>query len=139
MSKIGYWKSEYEPHLPSPIISDTIYPDEFIEKCKEWAKTRISIYDKRRVGYLGYSDCRICGKLNGSVEYTYNGFTFPEGIFHYIIDHNIEIDEQFMQMIKETPVIQNVLTPKDEAQEFSKRLERNIQNVRAHMSQFTYL
>ena len=118
MSKIGFWKSEYEPHLPSPIISDNIYPDEFIEKCKEWTKTigtSLSIYDKRITHYMGYSDCRICGQLNGSVEYTYNGFIFPEGVFHYIIDHNIEIDEQFMRMIMDTPVIENVLSNEDES------------------------
>jgi hypothetical protein len=108
-TKIGFWKSGSEPEseseLPSPIISDNIYGDDFIKKCNEWSNVSVSLYDPRVVHYMGYSNCRICGELNGTKEFTYGGFTFPSGIFHYVTEHNIEIDEEFVQMILNEPII----------------------------------
>ena len=54
---------------------------------------------------MGCSHCRICNKSNGSLEYNYCGFRFPIGIFHYILDHNIEIPLDFQEMIVNQPLL----------------------------------
>ena len=49
--------------------------------------------------YRGWSDCRVCGKHNGSVEFTLNNFTWPEGYKHYIAEHNVHPPPNFVAMI----------------------------------------
>ena len=43
--------------------------------------------------FRGFSSCRICKKINGSIEYEYKGHIWPEGYLHYIEEHNIEPTE----------------------------------------------
>jgi thiol-disulfide isomerase/thioredoxin len=45
--------------------------------------------------YFGVSRCRLCGKSNGSAEYTFSNFIWPEGYIHYLKDHNVKIDDEF--------------------------------------------
>ena len=110
--KIGFWKSKGEPEYPMPVVSSVKHDEEFIEKCKEWnAMYKNCLTDSRIAGYMGYSWCRLCEKKddqyvrNGVYEYTYEGYIFSEGIFHYIIDHNIDIDAGFKEMILSKPTI----------------------------------
>jgi hypothetical protein len=118
--EVGFWKSKSEPSLPFPIISKNKneHSVEFINKCNEWIKLTdtikkyeatlklcTDIKDKRFGTYLGCSKCRICGIINGDSEYNYNGFIFPEGIFHYIVNHNIEIDNDFKDMILKSELL----------------------------------
>ena len=121
---IGYFKSNEEPYLPMPILmdNDKQYIDGFTDKCKEWlleyekskpitnndgsitVNTSL-IIDDRWIEYNGCSECRICNKNNGSLEYNYCGFRFPIGIFHYILDHKIKIPTNFQNMIANEPVM----------------------------------
>lgn len=47
--------------------------------------------------YKGWSTCRICGKPNGSREFTDGSYYWPEGLVHYVEDHDVVIpDSQFL-------------------------------------------
>ena len=122
MKKVGFWYSKDEPLLSMPVSSKNKneHSVEFINKCNEWINlTNViknydamlmvihgaNISDERYVEYCSSASCRLCGHSNGNGEYNYNGFTFPAGLFHYIVDHNIAIDEEFKKMILRSQMI----------------------------------
>ena len=121
IKKVGFWKCDNEPFLPLPAISENKNEHcvEFINKCNEWIKLTntikkyemslmrfsANINDDKFVSYMGCSTCRICNIKNGDAEYNYNGFIFPEGIFHYIVDHNIIINDEFKNMILKSQLL----------------------------------
>jgi hypothetical protein len=41
------------------------------------------------MGYMGYAECRICGKRLGTRDFYGNGFVWPELAEHYIIAHQV--------------------------------------------------
>lgn len=53
--------------------------------------------------YKGWSDCRCCGKHNGSAEYKVTEFgitwQWPSGYKHYIADHNVRPSLAFQEFI----------------------------------------
>lgn len=51
------------------------------------------------IGYRGSSTCRICGCHNGSKEYVYGGYRWPQGFRHYVEEHNVEPSEGFKKML----------------------------------------
>ena len=44
----------------------------------------------RAVGYMGWSDCRICGVRNGDQDFFRGDFVFPSGYGHYIAQHDVQ-------------------------------------------------
>ena len=89
----GYWYSKYEPELPHPIPQDKPVEPEFLEKLRK-------VQSLARVeSYRGWSICRCCNKYNGSREYEYNGWAWPEGYEHYLIEHNVHPTPEFREMI----------------------------------------
>lgn len=107
---IGYWqvsKDDVDLLHQFPIENEEKYPDEFIKKLKEWelfliqlheeSFTKTNYFDSRTYG--GVSFCRLCEIPNGNLEIDYNGFTFPEGLIHYLIFHSIKLDQKFIDMI----------------------------------------
>lgn len=110
--KIGFWKQtkDEESSLPFPETTNEPYITNFVNKCNDWINFREkvierwmtekkSVKDSRITEYLGPSSCRLCGRRNGNAEYNYNGYVFPEGLFHYIVEHHIKIDNDFQEMI----------------------------------------
>lgn len=56
------------------------------------------------ISYRGISMCRICNQYNGHREYHLQNYIWPEGYIHYIKDHNVAIDDNFIDFImKFTP------------------------------------
>ena len=50
--------------------------------------------------YKGWSTCRICGKKNGSYEFTVESIgIWPVGYRHYIEEHNIKPPRRFIRKI----------------------------------------
>ena len=114
----GFWYSEREPHFPMPVHSDIPHPnkeeilkayDDLIEAemeygpSNEWKNSKV-------VGYRGFSYCRCCTKeqqFNGATstilvdmgcrEYSYNGWTWPQGYRHYIDVHNVVPSKSFLK------------------------------------------
>lgn len=45
------------------------------------------------MGYMGWADCRICGKQLGTRDVFGHGFVWPEMSDHYVLVHNVWTDE----------------------------------------------
>lgn len=119
-NKVGFWYSDREPHFPKPVISDKKYIDGFVDKCKHWNELKIKaitydddpiwppgsfLIDDRVVMYFGCSKCRICEEDNGDTTYKYHGYEFPNGLFHYILVHGVDIPHDFQEMIVTNSVL----------------------------------
>jgi hypothetical protein len=93
----GYWrKTKYEQSdLPYPEpYNDEWGKGEFIEKLKLLqGKAQLTLY-------RGMSSCRLCGCMNGSGEYSIDGWRFPSGYLHYIEVHDVKPSEAFIAYVK---------------------------------------
>jgi hypothetical protein len=96
LKRIGYWKSDERPDLPSPSdFVDTQWDDDEREVVA-------SYFDRATLvrTYMGHSTCRICGVTNGSVEYSDGIYRWPEGFAHYIRDHNVRPPEELLEPVR---------------------------------------
>lgn len=91
----GFWKSRTEPDLPMPV-----------ELTEPWGGQSDFLIDLEEVEshaefdqYRGLSGCRICQCLNGSREYKTPGARWPQGLKHYISEHNVKPSETFQAYI----------------------------------------
>jgi hypothetical protein len=98
---IGYWKSSDKPTLPHPIdfVNDQINPED--------RKLLIDYLDKGKMvmAFLGYSYCRFnCGTPDhemGARCLTDGKYIWPEGLSHYIREHNVWLPEMFILHVKD--------------------------------------
>jgi len=51
-------------------------------------------------GPTGLSPCRFCEKHNGSLEYTAHVYIWPEGLAHYLTDHQVRLPAEFVQHVE---------------------------------------
>lgn len=52
--------------------------------------------------FLGFSSCRLCDKAgNGSLELTDGVYVWPEGLAHYVLDHQVRLPEEFVAHVAE--------------------------------------
>jgi hypothetical protein len=51
--------------------------------------------------YRGSSTCRCCGESNGYREFRIEDWCWPEGLMHYVKEHNVEPPEDFKQWVLE--------------------------------------
>ncbi len=93
----GFWWSEKEPHYPKPLHSNIE-----IENKSLIIERLMSVQSKAsKQHYRGFSRCRCCKERNGSVTYYYKGWSWPEGLLHYVDKHNITLTNEFlMQVLK---------------------------------------
>lgn len=99
----GYWRAtksqiglKFDSQLPWPRThpdAESVYGrDEFLIKLQMFeAKARA-------VGYKGWSRSRLTGECNGSREYEYRGWTWPEGYQHYI-EHGVLPSRAFYEFV----------------------------------------
>ena len=100
---IGYWRHHFfqtnEPY-PFPIPNlFSLQQKEIIQQ----AKDVLNEYGIEEM-YKGYSPCRLCSlKNNGYKEWfiSYQGITYviPFGYFHYLIDHNVKINDTLVEIV----------------------------------------
>lgn len=91
---VGFWYSESEPHFPVPRPGPSPVDKNVVKKLLQAQ----AVAQQRH--YKGWSDCRICGKPNGTSDYRLGGFVWPEGYRHYIEEHNVPIDFQFQLFLE---------------------------------------
>lgn len=82
---IGYWRGEGAEGWPDP--------HKFVDSSWD-ADEREVVVDYLGRGfvvraYMGYSPCRICGRDNGSLELSDGVYVWPEGLAHYLADHEV--------------------------------------------------
>lgn len=92
---IGFWNG---PHTPAgwPDITQFIDPSWDADD-----REFIAGYLSRGVlgrAYMGYSPCRLCGKKdNGYCELSDGVYVWPEGLVHYVVDHDVRLPQEFVQ------------------------------------------
>lgn len=91
---IGYWYSWNEPDLPVPIAAKP--------RCDRRTKEAVLAHLRRGevwMAFAGYSHCRRCKRSDGtmgSCDVTDGVWIWPEGLAHYIEEHDIELPAAFL-------------------------------------------
>jgi len=95
----GYYFSKYDQNsykMPVPVPTSTPVSSDIIDLMEKYLINDCC--------YLGFSQCRICNKKNGSKEthITHNGIKFivPEGYIHYVKDHNVHLSSNLIEYLK---------------------------------------
>lgn len=95
---IGYWGWELEKDLPMP-VADTARPDQ----AEVIAKLKVLMSGGYWQQYRGWSNCRLCGKQNGSKELEIirgdTKYRIPEGYLHYLEDHHVGYDQRLLELL----------------------------------------
>ena len=97
LKKTGFWSSDEEPVLikPKDLIDVNWDPKE---------KNRILGYlgDSYRTEFLslGYDTCQLCGREEYSKKFTDEVWLFPGILAHYISDHNVKPEIQFIEHVR---------------------------------------
>lgn len=96
MKKIGFWFSIHEPSFPKPQnMIDLSWNKEERQKVIKYLEN-----GKVSARYRGSSRCRFCGISNGSYDKTDNVFVWPSGLTHYLIEHGVKPDQEFIDHLK---------------------------------------
>jgi hypothetical protein len=53
--------------------------------------------------YRGHSPCRFCGRPNGSAELSDGAFCWPEGLAHYLLEHDVRLPLRFVSHVHASP------------------------------------
>ena len=97
---IGYWRGgsgndDYpDPHaLVDPAVS---------------AESQREVIERLERGIpvwycMGYSPCRICSENNGAAELTDGRLVWPEGLAHYVRDHDVVLPEPVVRALLSSP------------------------------------
>ena len=96
LRRIGYWRSEEDDRWPDP---HALVDEAWDERERELTALYL------RAGFiaqafLGMSVCRLCGKPNGSVEFTDGVYVWPEGLAHYVLDHSVRLPDEVLAHIE---------------------------------------
>ena len=93
---IGFWFSKWEPHFP--------HPQTLVGEAGEKEKQMVANYldaGLTFISYLGFSGCRFdCGAPEsemGTSDYTDGVWVWPEGLSHYIRNHDIILPIEFIE------------------------------------------
>lgn len=111
----GYWAGGMKifEHYPTPV------PDSFKKEDMEvflpklqWVESQIVYRPEKshvktlpqafKMHFMGTSTCRCCGKNNGTGEYYFQGWAWPDGYMHYLVEHHVEPSAAFMVFINST-------------------------------------
>jgi hypothetical protein len=89
---IGYWRNDQHPEYPDPAdLVDEAWDDD--EREQVWWYLLGGTYGR---AYMGLSPCRLCGKHNGSGEFTDGVYEWPEGLAHYVREHAVRMPQEFV-------------------------------------------
>jgi hypothetical protein len=94
--QVGFWHSKYEPWLAMP-VGGFLSLGERTDLCNRLQATENTKAEK--IQYRGHSTCRLCGCLNGSASFSYNGYEWPEGLKHYVLEHGVALDPVFIRNV----------------------------------------
>lgn len=93
---IGYWNG-------GGLIENEIWPNpkHFVEELTEEEKENLLNYFYNGIpmpyAVAGVSECRLCKKIVGAGEFTDGKYVWPEGLPHYIKEHNVKLPEKFLE------------------------------------------
>lgn len=95
----GYWAQsakEKNTYYPWP-VADTFH---WNKKRKEFITKLTKLeYKAQSNMYKGWSTCRLCKRRNGSGDYTYKKWTWPDGLRHYVVKHKVLPSVAFIEFV----------------------------------------
>lgn len=98
LTRIGYWSSNPDDGWPdAKAFVDLSWNAD--ERERVVAHLRHGILAR---AYLGHSNCRICGKSNGSTELTDGTYLWPAGLAHYVEEHGVRLPVDFVRHVELT-------------------------------------
>lgn len=90
---IGFWRNEQHPEYPSPADwVDAGWDDEERHAVWHYLASGTMLH-----AWMGFSPCRMCGKDNGALDFTDDTYVWPEGLAHYVYDHDIRLPGEFVE------------------------------------------
>lgn len=107
LKKEGYWAdSPEQANDPYPWPIENQISEEDLQSflvCLGQVETRIKnkkLKNASFMSFLGFSNCRCCGKSNGNQEFRYGGWIWPVGYRHYLREHKIKPTTSFVIFIR---------------------------------------
>jgi hypothetical protein len=101
MQNEGFWygtDKKEDANLPMPVANKKSWKNQelFLKALKLIESKNPPDLDHC---YMGWSDCRLCGCQNGTMEFELDGWLWPEGFGHYIEKHNVKPSGEFITFI----------------------------------------
>jgi hypothetical protein len=101
---LGYWRLELPETDPDEWYRNQLlqWPDVTLLVDPDWRedeRRRVGEYLQRgtRVNQMrGLSLCRFCERRNGSAELADGVYCWPEGLAHYVSEHEVRLPEEFV-------------------------------------------
>lgn len=94
---IGYWWSERHTDLPRPADFVDASWDEY-ERFEVIGHLQHGMVAR---AWAGPSRCRFCGAFNGSLDFTDGTYVWPEGLAHYLREHDVRLPQGFVDHVHE--------------------------------------
>ena len=93
--RIGYWKGPGALNWPDAkdFVDSRWNPNERDDVASYLRHGMVA------AAFMGFSKCRFCGKDNGSLELTDGVYIWPEGLAHYVIDHDVRLPLRFVEHV----------------------------------------
>jgi hypothetical protein len=98
---IGYWNGDSAPGWP--VAQEWVDPNwdpEERQAVVEWLRSGEPIMQWR-----GLAECRFCGCANGNVELSDGVYMWPEGLPHYLEEHQVRLPRAIVRRAMDRPVI----------------------------------
>jgi hypothetical protein len=101
LTLIGYWLGENEPGWPDVRrFVDSSWSVDEREAVADWLDSGVKIRF-----FLGASTCRFCGRANGSSEASDGEFLWPDGLGHYVREHDVRLPSSVVERATQRPTI----------------------------------
>lgn len=92
-TKVGFWPTGAEGKQAVAAQADP----SFVEDPAFHAVLWFLQSPQSTTHFRGWSQCRVCGCVNGSQDYHRGEYTWPEGYLHYVIMHDVRPPAEFIQ------------------------------------------
>ena len=100
---IGYWNDKHTQGFIDPHKLVIVWDEELKHKVVAYLEAGKECNHQK-----GPSKCRFCNEFVGSCEKTDGVWMWPEGLPHYIEEHNISLPEGFLAYIKDNNFVMDV-------------------------------
>lgn len=97
---VGYWRDHrktsksYKEYKGLPWPKETEWDEDEKEAVLEYLRNA-----EFTGHYKGFSTCRICGERNGYSERGDRNYNFPDGLAHYVEEHNVKLPRSFIEYV----------------------------------------
>lgn len=94
---IGYWASPTDDTWPDPrALVDPAWDGDERESVAIYLR-----YGLIASAWMGFSTCRFCEVRVGNLELTDGEYVWPEGLAHYVTEHQVRLPAEFIAHVHE--------------------------------------